>query len=293
MSNVQGFNFIQRPQGKAPVRKNPPFQASQANFNSLFGITGQGVGIRKNNKFMNADYYNKVILPKNPDWQRTVYRDWDNDGRNDIVIHDPQGNIKYFNGYSLYKVPKNHYSYIDYASKNANGSLKEFRKYENPTKVKIGEAVAFIYKAVNDKLKAFGRADLIKAKNDAKFNDRLKSIIKRFMLLPYAYTVLGYDAEEIMNPQTSSLKLYAKKGIKDLLKQNGAGVVIQVIDYLINNIKAEIDKDVKSFVEGVVNGNSILIQPFFETAINAALADNEGNAHQADNDNEIEEELEG
>ena len=85
MSNA-GFNFIQRPKGRTPVRKNPPFKASQANFNSLFGITGQGVGIRRNNKFMNADYYNQVILPKNPDWQRTVNRDWDNDGRNDIVI---------------------------------------------------------------------------------------------------------------------------------------------------------------------------------------------------------------
>ena len=116
MSNA-GFNFIQRPKGKAPVRKNAPFQASQANFNSLFGITGQGVGIRKNNKFMRGDYYQNVILPKNPDWQRTVNRDWDNDGRNDIVIHDPQGNIKYFNGYSLFKVPKSQYGYIDYAAK--------------------------------------------------------------------------------------------------------------------------------------------------------------------------------
>jgi len=213
-------------------------------------------------------------------------------GRNDIVIQDPQGNIKYFNGYSLYKVPKNHYSYIDYASKNANGSLKAYRMDSNPTKVRVGEAVGIISKAVNEKLKAVGRADLIKAKNDAKFNDRLKSIIKRFMLLPYAYTVLGYDVNQIMDPQTTTLKLYAKKGIKDLLKQNGAGLVIQVIDYLINNIKAEIDKDVKGFVEGVVNSNSILIQPFFETAINAALADNEGNAHQAENDNEeVEEEL--
>ena len=139
--SAQGFNFIQRPKGKAPVRKNPPFQASQANFNSLFGITGQGVGIKRNNKFMNADYYNKVILPKNPDWQRTVNRDWDNDGRNDIVIHDPQGNIKYFNGYSLYKVPKSQYGYIDYASKNANGSMKAYRMDSNPTKVRVGEAV--------------------------------------------------------------------------------------------------------------------------------------------------------
>ena len=79
--SAQGFNFIQRPKGRTPVRKNPPFQASQGNFNSLFGITGQGVGIRRNNKFMNADYYNQVILPKNPDWQRTVNRDWDNDGK--------------------------------------------------------------------------------------------------------------------------------------------------------------------------------------------------------------------
>ena len=94
-----------------------------------------------------------------------------------------------------------------------------------------------------------------------------------------------------MDPQTPTLKLYAKKGIKDLLKQNGAGLVIQVIQALLNNIQAEIDKDVKSFVEGIVNGNSILIQPLFETAINAALADNEGNAHQAENDNEVEEEL--
>ena len=155
--SAQGFNFIQRPKGRGVIRKNPPFQASQGNFNSLFGITGQGVGIRRNNKFMNADYYNQVILPKNPDWQRTVNRDWDNDGRNDIVIHDPQGNIKYFNGYSLYKVPKNHYSYIDYASKNANGSLKDYREAklsQNPTKLRLKQVVNIINNWVNEKLKA-------------------------------------------------------------------------------------------------------------------------------------------
>ena len=287
--SAQGFNFIQRPKGKAPVRKNPPFQASQGNFNSLFGITGQGVGIRRNNKFMRNDYYNQVILPKNPDWQRTVNRDWDNDGRNDIVIHDPQGNIKYFNGYSLYKVPKSHYSYIDYASKNNDGSMKTYRISSNPTKATITKYIAEFNKIINPML----TKEHVKAKNDAKFNDRLKSIIKPFLLLPYAYKRLGYDTREIEDGNNTSLKLYAKKGIKDLLKQNGAGLVIQVIDYLINNIKAEIDKDVKGFVEGVVNGNSILIQPFFETAINAALADKEGNAHQEELDNqEVEEELE-
>ena len=95
-----------------------------------------------------------------------------------------------------------------------------------------------------------------------------------------------------MNPQTPTLKLYAKKGIKELLKQNGSGLFIQVIQYLLNNIKGEINKDAKTFTEGIVNGNSILIQPFYETSINAALADNEGNAHQEELDNqEVEEEL--
>jgi hypothetical protein len=275
------------------VRKNPPFQASAESFGKLYSITNQGLGVKRSNKFMRNDYFQNVILPKNPDWQRTLNRDWDNDGRNDIVIHDPQGNIKYFNGYSLYKVPKNHYSYIDYASKNVNGSLKAYRMDSNPTKVRIGEAVGFISKVINEKLKAVGRADLIKHKNDAKFNDRLKSIIKRFLLLPYAYKRLGYDTREIEDGNVKSLKLYAKKGIKELLKNEGANVIETIMNSLSNNIVAEIQKDVKTFVEGVVNGNSTLIQPFYDSSKEYAnWVNQQSQVDMGNNDNqEVEEEL--
>ena len=287
MSNA-GFNFIQRPKGRTPVRKNPPFQASQGNFNSLFGITGQGVGIKKNNKFMRGDYYQNVILPKNPDWQRTVNRDWDNDGRNDIVIHDPQGNIKYFNGYSLYKVPKSQYGYIDYLTQtHQDHSIKGYRDVSNPTKAAITKYVSEFNKIINPMLSK----EQVKAKNDAKFNDRLKSIIKRFLLLPYAYKRLGYDTREIEDGNNTSLKLYAKKGIKDLLKDEGANVIDTVMTSLSKDIVEEIRKDVKTFVEGVVNFNSTLIQPFYKSSKDYADWINQASQTDMGNDQEVEEEL--
>ena len=33
------FNFNPRQPGKTPVRKNPPFQASQGDFNKLFALS--------------------------------------------------------------------------------------------------------------------------------------------------------------------------------------------------------------------------------------------------------------
>ena len=114
----QGFNFNSRQPGKTPVRKNPPFQPTQDDFNKLFDLSTKNseLGIRRNKNYMRNDYYQNVLLPKHPDWKRTYNRDFDGDGRNDIVIHDQNNNIKYFNGYSLYKVPKNEYDYQDYLS---------------------------------------------------------------------------------------------------------------------------------------------------------------------------------
>ena len=37
--NNLGFHFNQRQQGKAPVRKNQPFQATQGDFNKLFVLS--------------------------------------------------------------------------------------------------------------------------------------------------------------------------------------------------------------------------------------------------------------
>ena len=37
--NNQGFHFKPRQPGKAPVRKNPPFQATQGDFNKLFALS--------------------------------------------------------------------------------------------------------------------------------------------------------------------------------------------------------------------------------------------------------------
>ena len=131
----------------------------------------------------------------------------------------------------------------------------------------------------------------VKAKNDAKFNDRLKSIIKRFLLLPYAYKRLGYDTREIEDGNNTSLKLYAKKGIKDLLKDEGANAIETIMNSLSNNIVGEIQKDVKTFVEGVVNSNSTLIQPFYDSSKEYANWVNQQSQVDMGNDQEVEEEL--
>jgi hypothetical protein len=304
MSNA-GFNFNQRPKGRTPVRKNPPFQASQANFNSLFGITGQGVGVRRNNKFMRNDYYNQVILPKNPDWQRTVNRDWDNDGRNDIVIHDPQGNIKYFNGYSLYKVPQSHYGYQNYLINNPSRgeSIKSYKEVENPTKFILNQAVSTINKWVNEQLKTMPNSKaLIAAKDQYKFKDRLKSIIKRYALLPYAYELLGYDPEEVktLPTQTKSgkpindikqaiLQLYAKKGVRKAIKDGGYTALPTILNILEQGIRNGIKNNVQGFVEGVVNENiPDFAEALFDNAI--GLANNVKNELGMPEE-EVEEEL--
>ena len=73
---------------------------------------------------MRGDYYQNVILPKNPDWQRTVNRDWDNDGRNDIVIHDPLKKVEHV--YFVVNEPENcKYSPYYVEPENMDGIQKE------------------------------------------------------------------------------------------------------------------------------------------------------------------------
>ena len=188
--SIQGFNFNQRPKGRSVMRKNPPFQAPAESFGNLYSITNQGLGVKRNNKYMRNDYFQNVILPKHNYWIRTTDRDFDGDKRNDILIHDPQGNIKYFNGYSLYKVPKGEYAYRDFLlNKPVRGeSMNAYREAQNPLKFVLNGAVNTINKWVNDKLKTMPNSKaLIDGKDQFKFKDRLKSIIKRYALLPYAY----------------------------------------------------------------------------------------------------------
>ena len=181
---TQGFNFIQRPKGKVPVRKNPSFQATQGDFDKLFALTTKDseLGIRRNKNYMRNDYFQNVILPKHPDWLRTYNKDWDKDGRNDIVIHDQNGNIKYFNGYSIYKVPKNEYDYQDFLtndkrSKIRGETIKAYREAQNPTKAYLNGFVSIINKWVNNKLLTIPNGKVLIAQKDAaKFKDRLKSI---------------------------------------------------------------------------------------------------------------------
>ena len=133
---------------------------------------------------MRNDYYQNVLLPKHPDWIRTYNQDWDGDGRNDIVIHDQNNNIKYFNGYSLYKVPKNEYDYQDYLTndkrdKTKGESIKSYRETQNPTKFVLNTAVSLINKLVNVILKTIPNGqELINQKDEYKFKDKLKSILK-------------------------------------------------------------------------------------------------------------------
>ena len=310
MNNL-GFHFNLRQQGKAPVRKNPPFQPTQGDFNKLFDLSTKNseLGIRRNKNYMRNDYYQNVLLPKHPDWKRTYNRDLDGDGLNDIVIHDQNNNIKYFNGYSLYKVPKREYDYQDYLTndkrdKTKGESINSYRETKNPTKFILNKSVSLINKLVNEKLKTFPNGqELINQKDEYKFKDKLKSILKRYVLLPYAYTVLGYNTEEIKTLPTLTLKgktitdlkqailtLYGKKGVRKIINDGG----YTILSMIINNVKSgminEIKNNVISFVEGVINGNT--------QNLNEALFDNAVSiGEQARNkismqEEEIEEELE-
>jgi hypothetical protein len=60
---------------------------------------------------------------------------------------------------------------------------------------------------------------------------------------------------------------------------------------LSNNIVGEIQKDVKTFVEGVVNSNSVLIQPFYDSSKEYANWVNQQSQVDMGNDQEVEEEL--
>lgn len=288
----QGFNFIQRPKGKAPVRKNPPFQASQDNFNSLSALTGQGIGVRKNNKFMRNDYYEKVILPKHPTWKRVINKDYDGDKINDIAIVDENGNVKYMNGYSLYKTPKSQYGYIKYLAdegpKKYDETVKGYRSQMNPTKVMLNESVNIINKWVNQ---AIGNKELIKQKDDAKFKDRLKSLFKRYLLLPYAYALLDYDVDEIKNNDISTLKLYGKKGVKQAIKVDGETLIQTVLNLLERAIHNEINNNVKGFVEGIVNGNTAFAKALFDEATNLGY-EVSNQTGTLKSEEEVEEELE-
>ena len=100
---------------------------------------------------------------------------------------------------------------------------------------------------VNEKLKTFPNGqELINQKDEFKFKDKLKSILKRYVLLPYAYTVLGYNTEEIKNLPTLTSKgktitdlkqailtLYGKKGVRKVINDGG----YTILPTILNNLK--------------------------------------------------------
>ena len=310
--NKIGLHFNPRQPGKAPVRKNPPFQPTQGDFNKLFALSTKNseLGIRRNKNYMRNDYYQNVLLPKHPDWIRTYDRDWDGDGRNDIVIHDQNNNnIKYFNGYSLYKVPKHEYDYQDFLTndkrdKSKGESIKSYRETQNPTKFILNKSVNFINKLVNEKLKTIPNGqELIIQKDENKFKDKLKSILKRYVLLPYAYTILGYNTEEIKNLPTQTSKgktitdlkqailtLYGKKGVRKVINDDGYTILSMILNILESGIKTGINNNVIGFVEGVINGNT---QNLNEALFNNAVSiGNQSKNKISIQEEEIEEELE-
>ena len=258
---------------------------------------------------MRNDYYQNVLLPKHPDWKRTYNQDWDGDGRNDIVIHDQNNNIKYFNGYSLYKVPKNEYDYQDYLTndkrdKSKGESIKSYKLAKNPTKFVLNKSVNNINKLVNEKLKTIPNGqELINQKDEYKFKDKLKSILKRYVLLPYAYTVLGYNPEEIKTLPTLTSKgktitdlkqailtLYGKKGVRKIINDDGYTALSTIINNLKSGIANIIKNNIISFVEGVINGNT---QHLNNALFNNAVSIGEQSRNKISmQEEEIEEELE-
>ena len=233
----------------------------------------------------------------------------DGDGRNDIVIHDQNNNIKYFNGYSLYKVPKNEYDYQDYLTndkrdKTKGESINSYRETQNPTKFILNKIVNNINKLVNVILKTFPNSQaLIKQKDEHKFKDKLKSILKRYVLLPYAYTVLGYNTEEIKTLPTLTSKgktitdlkqailtLYGKKGVRKVINDDGYTILPTILNILESGIVNGIKNNVISFVEGVINGNTKNLN---ETLFNNAVSiGNQSRNKISIQEEEIEEELE-
>ena len=123
---------------------------------------------------------------------------------------------------------------------------------------------------VNEKLKTFPNGqELINQKDEYKFKDKLKSILKRYVLLPYAYTVLGYNPEEIKTLPTLTSKgksitdlkqailtLYGKKGVRKIINDYGYTILPMILNIVQSGMINGINNNVTSFVEGVINGNT-------------------------------------
>lgn len=262
-------------------------------FPSLWSITKEGLGVSHNPNYARNDYFNDVIKVKHPTWERTTNVDIDGDEKNDIAIwdgpgRDPNTNLKYYNGWHI---TKNDLArpYVDYLIKNPNKDQSYIEGYlQTRPGYKKHEPLINISKIfdafVENIVEAFGEVSprLKMLMTQFGFKQKLKSMINRFVILPYALVKLGYNPTDIQpiiyndiefKYNKKLMAMYRSKAVKKVWLEDGYNAVNNAIENVREKIVALAKEGPEAFILGVVKGNKDIRDIFYEDAVIAGTND--------------------
>ena len=229
-------------------------------FTNLYPITKDQFVIRRNPNYLSNKYFIDKVKPKHKDWERYDDEDLDGDKINDIAIYDKKGNIKYFNGYSINKIPKSQMDYSSYVlQKPEDDTSKTYltnKPKKEPTAIKI--FVDAIDNYINNKLTYSQGIQ----KNKSRFKQHLTNMINRYLICVYGLSRLNLDANKVNDDSVKTIEFYKIKGFKQIIKSEGVNLITTTYDKILNNIIQIINNNLSVFINDIVaeNKNSPFVQ---------------------------------
>ena len=296
--SINDFNPIPRlTKDQRLAQQKEIFNKKQAAFPSLYNITKEGLSVSHNPNYLRKDYFDDVIKVKHPEWERYTDLDIDGDNESDIAIYskarnlesrraNPTTDLKYYNGWGISK-NKLARPYVDYLIKNPNADQSyRFGYLPQRPEHKVHEPIIDIeetFKDFVDKIvKALGTITprLRMIMSQFGFKQKLKSMLNRFVILPFALTKLKYNPEEFkpvlfsdaaFTSNKKLMSMYRSKKIRKVWKEQGVEVIEGSIKNVEDTILALANQDPATFVELVVKGDNKIRDIFYNDAVQQAL----------------------
>ena len=298
LSNKMTYNSIDDFNPKPRLTKEERAQLQEAlrgkkagAFPSLYAITKQGLGVSHNPNYLRKDFFDDVIKAKHPEWERTTNIDVDGDTKNDIAIWDSAGrdakNLRYYNGWGISN-NKLARPYVDYLIKNPDkdqsyrfGYLPQRPEHkEHKPIIDVEETFNKFVEAIDEKLGELSpKLRMIKAQFG--FKQKLKSMINRFVILPYALIKLNYNPDDIkpiiyndakFTQNKKLMSMYRSKAVRKVWKDEGQ----QLVEATIQNVQEEIlnlaANDPAGFIDLVIKGDKVIRDILYNDAVESATA---------------------
>ena len=117
------------------------------------------------------------------------------------------------------------------------------------------------------------------------FKQKLKSMINRFVVLPYALVKLGYNplefkqiiySDQAFMNNKKLMSMYRSKAVRKVWSEEGEAVIEYTIKGVQENIIELVKANPAMFIDYVIKGDNKIRDLLYNDAVEAAKASNDG-----------------